>query len=114
MKQECGWFDEDDHSSAALSARLTGDAGNLQSVSSNLIEIFKPLKQSFPLPFKMAVSTSLKLLFQVIGFPLSILFQTISTLTISLTLSMFYSWKLSLLCLTGLPMTLAIAVIESK
>lgn len=32
MQQECGWFDEEAHSSAALSARLTGDAGNLQSV----------------------------------------------------------------------------------
>lgn len=32
MRQECGWFDENDHSSAALSARLTGDAGDLQNV----------------------------------------------------------------------------------
>lgn len=32
MRQECGWFDDENHSSGALSARLTGDAGNLQSV----------------------------------------------------------------------------------
>lgn len=32
MRQECGWFDNEEHSSGALSARLTGDAGNLQSV----------------------------------------------------------------------------------
>lgn len=32
MKQECGWFDEDDHSAAVLSARLSGDAANLQGV----------------------------------------------------------------------------------
>lgn len=32
MRQECGWFDEDNHSSAALSARLSADAADLQSV----------------------------------------------------------------------------------
>lgn len=32
MKQECGWFDDENNSSAALSARLTGDAANLQNV----------------------------------------------------------------------------------
>lgn len=32
MRQECGWFDDEQHSSSALSARLTGDAANLQSV----------------------------------------------------------------------------------
>lgn len=35
MQQECGWFDDNDHTSAALSARLAGDAGNLQSVCDN-------------------------------------------------------------------------------
>lgn len=32
MRQECGWFDQEGHSSAELSARLTGDAGSVQSV----------------------------------------------------------------------------------
>lgn len=32
LQQECGWFDEAEHSSAALSARLTADVGNLQGV----------------------------------------------------------------------------------
>lgn len=32
MKQECGWFDEEDHSSVALSVRLSADAADLQSV----------------------------------------------------------------------------------
>lgn len=31
-RQECGWFDNDQHSSAALSARLTGDIASLQNV----------------------------------------------------------------------------------
>lgn len=33
MRQECAFYDDEDHSSAALSARLTGDAANVQSVS---------------------------------------------------------------------------------
>lgn len=32
MCQECGWFDNTNHSSGALSARLTGDAASLQAV----------------------------------------------------------------------------------
>lgn len=33
MRQECAFYDDEDHSSAVLSARLTGDAANVQSVS---------------------------------------------------------------------------------
>lgn len=32
LQQECGWFDDDDNSTGALSARLTDDAGDLQEV----------------------------------------------------------------------------------
>lgn len=32
LKQECGWFDNENNSPVALSARLTGDAANLQNV----------------------------------------------------------------------------------
>lgn len=32
MRQECAWYDYDDNSSGALSARLTGDAAGLQAV----------------------------------------------------------------------------------
>lgn len=32
LKQECGWFDDEKHSVGALSARLSGDAANLQTV----------------------------------------------------------------------------------
>lgn len=81
MRQECGWFDEDDHSSAALSARLTGDAGNLQSV---------------------------------IGFPLSVIFQSISTFVLGIFVSMAYSVKLSLVCLAAVPFSLASVLIEGK
>lgn len=37
MRQECSFYDDVEHSSAALSARLTGDAGNLQGVSNYLM-----------------------------------------------------------------------------
>lgn len=33
LKQEIGWFDDDRNSVGALSARLTGDAANIQGVS---------------------------------------------------------------------------------
>lgn len=39
MKQECGWFDDKNNSSAALSARLSGDAANLQNVCQSAIKL---------------------------------------------------------------------------
>lgn len=32
LKQECGWFDDEKHAIGVLSARLSGDAGNVQAV----------------------------------------------------------------------------------
>ncbi|XP_055301725.1 multidrug resistance protein homolog 65-like isoform X2 [Sitodiplosis mosellana] len=44
MRQECSWFDEKNHSSAALSARLTGDVANLQEIFGNpLSMVFQSL-----------------------------------------------------------------------
>lgn len=37
MRQECGWFDDENHSTGVLSARLTGDAANIQSVCSFIL-----------------------------------------------------------------------------
>lgn len=33
MRQECGWFDEEDHSVGILASYLSGDAANVQTVS---------------------------------------------------------------------------------
>lgn len=33
LRQECGWFDEEDHSVGVLAANLSGDASNVQTVS---------------------------------------------------------------------------------
>lgn len=32
LKQECGWFDNEKNSVGSLSARLSGDAANIQTV----------------------------------------------------------------------------------
>lgn len=32
LKQECGWFDDQNNSVGALSARLSGDAAHVQGV----------------------------------------------------------------------------------
>ena len=81
MRQECSWYDDENHSSAALSARLTGDAGNLQGA---------------------------------IGYPLSIIFQSLSTLIIGLAVAFSYSIKLSLVCLATVPLSLLTVFLEAK
>lgn len=40
LRQECGWFDEEEHSVGILAANLSGDAANLQTVSFYFIIIF--------------------------------------------------------------------------
>lgn len=32
MRQECGWFDDQNNSVGALGSRLSGDAANIQTV----------------------------------------------------------------------------------
>lgn len=33
LRQECGWFDDQNNSVGALGSRLSGDASNLQTVT---------------------------------------------------------------------------------
>lgn len=106
MKQECGWFDEDDHSSAGLSARLSGDAGNLQSVSSVCPH------EEFSFFFFNAKKICKNV--QAIDFPLISLIRMISTFLVSVTLSVVYSVKLTLLFVVAIPLSLIAVVIESK
>lgn len=64
IRQECGWFDNVENSSAALSARLTGDTASLQnvcfiSIILNLIEFWIPygfVVHRFPAQFGAANS----------------------------------------------------------
>ncbi|XP_031626047.1 multidrug resistance protein homolog 65 [Contarinia nasturtii] len=81
MRQECGWFDDKNHSIGALSARLTGDAGNLQGA---------------------------------IGYPLSVIFQSISTFFIGIIVAFAYSVKLSFLCIAAIPLSLITVILEAK
>lgn len=39
LKQEMGWFDDDENSVGALSARLTGDAANIQGVKRKIFNL---------------------------------------------------------------------------
>lgn len=111
MKQECGWFDEDDHSSAALSARLSGDAGNLQSVCA--LWQYGTILFLFLKPSEFQCSKRSEF-FQVIDFPLISLIRTISTFLVSVTLSLAYSIKLTLVFVVAIPLSLIAVVIESK
>lgn len=104
MKQECGWFDEKNHSSAELSARLTGDAGSLQSVCQQV----KSRRINY---FKL---TFYKNIFQVFEFAVSSALQPVSTFLVSIIMAMMYSWKLALVCLTSLPVSCGAIVIENK
>lgn len=40
LKQECGWFDEEEHSVGILASHLSGDAASVQTVSITKIESF--------------------------------------------------------------------------
>lgn len=101
MRQECGWFDDEDHSVGALSARLTGDAANLQSVCYWL---------NWFLEFPFILFS----LSQAIGFPLSIIIQSLSTFIIGICISFAFSIKLSLVCLTAVPLSLLTVILEAK
>lgn len=81
MRQECGWFDDKNHSTGALSTRLTGDARNVQAA---------------------------------IGYPISMIIQSISTVVIGIFVAFAFSVKLSVLCLTAIPLTLLTVILEAK
>lgn len=108
MRQECGWFDDDDHSSGALSARLTGDAANLQGVINCLFYFFSQSYSNLP------IHTSVMLTQQVIGFPLSVILQSISTFVIGICISFTYSVKLTFVCLAAVPFSLLTVLLEAK
>lgn len=36
MRQECGWFDKEEHSVGILSSYLSGDAASVQTVKKNI------------------------------------------------------------------------------
>lgn len=56
----------------------------------------------------------MKQIFQVFEFPISSALQPVTTFLVSIIMAMMYSWKLSLLCLTSLPVSCIAIVIENK
>lgn len=53
-------------------------------------------------------------IFQVIGFPLGVILQSISTFVIGIVVAFHYSYKLSLVCLAAVPLSLLTVLIEAK
>ncbi|XP_026849432.1 multidrug resistance protein homolog 65 [Drosophila persimilis] len=81
VSQEVGWFDDEDNSVGALSARLSGEAAGVQGA---------------------------------IGYPLSGMIQALSNFTSSVTVAMYYNWKLALLCLANCPIIVGSVILEAK
>lgn len=74
LQQECAWFDDENHSTGALSSRLTGDASNLQcAINDPLNEIIQSFS-SISIGIFMAFGYSVKLSIACMAaFPLSLL-----------------------------------------
>ncbi|EDW79334.1 uncharacterized protein Dwil_GK13588 [Drosophila willistoni] len=81
VSQEIGWFDDEQNSVGALSARLSGEAAGVQGA---------------------------------IGYPLSGMIQALSNFISGVTVSMYYSWKLALLCLANCPIIVGSVILEAK
>lgn len=52
--------------------------------------------------------------FQAIGYPLGIIFQTISTIIVAVIIALGYSVKISLVSLIAVPFTLLTVLLETK
>lgn len=61
MRQECGWFDEEKNSTAALSVRLTGDADNIKAVLGYPIAIIFQTIATFLFGIILSFSLSVRL-----------------------------------------------------
>lgn len=81
ITQDVSWFDDEKNSVGALSARLSGDAANVEGA---------------------------------IGYPLSGIIQALSNFIISTSFAFYYSWKLSLLCLSTCPIIIGTVVLEAS
>lgn len=81
LNQEIGWFDEEQNSVGALSARLSGEAAGVQGA---------------------------------IGYPLSGMIQALANFISGVSVSMYYNWKLALLCLANCPIIVGSVILEAK
>ncbi|CAD7078234.1 unnamed protein product [Hermetia illucens] len=81
LSQEMGYFDDQDNSVGALSARLSGDCAGVQGAT---------------------------------GSRIGAILQSISTMVIGVLLAFVFSWKLTLVGLTTIPLVLGSIVFEAR
>ncbi|XP_076760462.1 multi drug resistance 49 isoform X1 [Xylocopa sonorina] len=81
LRQEMGWYDEDNHSVGALCARLSSDAGAVQGAT---------------------------------GTRVGAILQALSTLVLGIGLSMYYTWKMTLVSVVSIPLVLGAVFFEAR
>lgn len=81
LKQEMGWYDEEQNSVGALCARLSSDAGAVQGAT---------------------------------GSRIGAILQALSTLVLGIGLSMYYTWKMTLVSVVSIPLVLGAVFFEAR
>ncbi|KAL2727033.1 multidrug resistance protein 49 isoform X1 [Vespula squamosa] len=81
LKQEMGWYDEEQNSVGALCARLSSDAGAVQGAT---------------------------------GSRIGAILQALSTLVLGIGLSMYYTWKMTLVSVLSIPLVLGAVFFEAR
>lgn len=101
LRQECGWFDEEENSIGILASHLSSDAANVQTVSTL---IFCLIRTKFIIHF----------FYQAVGFPLSVILQSTSTVVLGIIIAFSTSIKLSAVCLSAFFLMVAIVLFEAR
>lgn len=81
LKQEMGWYDDEQNSVGALCARLSSDAGAVQGAT---------------------------------GSRIGAILQALSTLVLGIGLSMYYTWKMTLVSVVSIPLVLGAVFFEAR
>ncbi|XP_012280547.1 multidrug resistance protein homolog 49 isoform X2 [Orussus abietinus] len=81
LKQEMGWYDDDQNSVGALCARLSSDAAAVQGAT---------------------------------GSRIGAILQALSTLVLGIGLSMYYTWKMTLVSVVSIPLVLGAVFFEAR
>lgn len=101
LRQECGWFDEEENSIGILASHLSSDAANVQTVCTL---IFCLIRTKFIIHFFC----------QAVGFPLSVILQSTSTVVLGIIIAFSTSIKLSAVCLSAFFLMVAIVLLEAR
>lgn len=101
MRQECGWFDKEEHSVGILSSYLSGDAASVQTVKQGIFFFF----------WLFVIN---KVFSQAFGFPLSMILQAFSTIIFGMIIALATSAKLAAVCLTSFLFMVPIVLLEAR